>query len=181
MVVTDNFNRADAANLGANWTDPGGNWSIVSNQASGPGSGDQDNYAIWTANVFANDQYSQATLKSTGSVGVTVRASGTGAGKQWYALRLLDATQAVIELVSNATGRSLLTTITHAFAVNDVIKLDAASTTLTAYLNGAQVGQVTNAALASGSAGIMIFSAPTQTLDDWEGGDGVTKGYLLCR
>ena len=58
---------------------------------------------------------------------------------------------------------------------------DVTGTTLTAYLNGAQVGQVTDATIASGSPGIAIFAAATQTLDDWEGGDGVTKGYLLCR
>lgn len=36
-MFLDNFNRADAASLGANWIDGGSGWSIASNQATGTG------------------------------------------------------------------------------------------------------------------------------------------------
>lgn len=36
-ILVDNFNRADSTNLGSDWTETSGSWSIASNQLSGNG------------------------------------------------------------------------------------------------------------------------------------------------
>jgi hypothetical protein len=79
-MATDDFNRADASDLGANWTPQTGSndLEIVSNQTATIGSTPYINYYDG-AGAVANDQFSQATVSgqtvNATWIGVVVRAS----------------------------------------------------------------------------------------------------------
>ena len=66
VVATDNFNRADGA-LGANWAEAATAYTdnqpvISSNEVMSGGGGSYDNASYWSANSFANAQYSKAKI-----------------------------------------------------------------------------------------------------------------------
>lgn len=74
--ITDDFNRADNADLGAAWDVVGGAtaFHITSNQAIPASFGGSDSYEIYTgAGAIANDQWARADLTCVGT-------SGSGAG-----------------------------------------------------------------------------------------------------
>ncbi len=179
LVVTDNFDRANAASLGANWSDPGSNWGILSNQASSQATGDTAEATTWSANSFGANQYSKATIKSLGLTAVVVRCSGTNAGGtlRLYRFTVSNSTTGTITRIDPSAGTVSLLSIPGTYAIGDVIYLEAsgtAPTTLTAKLNGVQIGQVTNtpdAGLASGAVGFQVITPLTRAFDDWEGGD----------
>lgn len=102
IIFEDNFNRADAATLGANWIDAGDGWSIASNRAVGTGvaildiphptpSGSMvvslltvdeeigDIYRL-LLNVLDDQNYHVATLTITGSADGTIALGKVVAG-----------------------------------------------------------------------------------------------------
>jgi hypothetical protein len=195
-VATDNFNRADNADLGTNWTPPTGvtGWSISGNQAL-EDSGGAFCAEYWNAVSFANDQYSQAivdgvTLESVvnNGAGVAVRIA-TGANTMYRAY-----------LNSNASGEIQLTkhvagvvtelaqyTAGAAPALLDGIRLEVRGTTLKVYhssAGGAYVERIStdDSSIASGSAGIAgKANSNLNLVDNWDGGDlsAVTTNYGL--
>src|SRR6516165_8268162 len=82
-LVSDTFTRADSGTLGPNWTASSGStetgtFGISSNAAvASPASNRAASY--WTANSFANDQWSEVLANSSGSAnrlaGVCLRAT----------------------------------------------------------------------------------------------------------
>ena len=62
-MATDDFNRADNADLGANWTIQSGQAAlqIVSNRAV-PSNNFSDCGEIWVADSFSDDQYSESVV-----------------------------------------------------------------------------------------------------------------------
>lgn len=180
VLATDNFNRANAANLGANWTEELGGWSIVSNAAVPDNLGGSDSIGYWNAITWPNDQYSQAKITVTGTtgnsqgLGVTVRKSTSTVAR--YRLVADHAAANNMELAVFNTAYTSLWQRTQAFTNGDTIYLEAQGTTIIGKLNGVAVGAATtNSAIASGKAGIGFSSFETAAvLDDWEGGDFAT-------
>jgi hypothetical protein len=78
--VSDDFNRADSASLGSNWTEIGGNTSIVSNKLKG------QSVSGWDLNIF------NTAVGVNQYVRITPSSGGSGAGNFNYAfLRYTDA------------------------------------------------------------------------------------------
>lgn len=178
-VATDNFNRADAANLGANWSDSvesianAANADIVSNQAVNDLDHDNDNF--WNANSFANNQYSQITVKTIDSgtdafSGVLVRGNASD-----YVFAQMNKFSARYQMYwYNGGAYTSLGTYDVVPAVNDVLRLEAIGTTFNFYLNGILRITATNgSAPSSGSPGFIVSGSTDagNALDDWSGGD----------
>lgn len=172
MSVSDNFNRADAATLGANWTnDQGSGFGISSNQAQ-PKTAANYGSAFWSANSFNNDHSSEFTCASANLYpAVGVRMSS---GSNWYAY---FAHREVQKAVGGSV--TLMGTFTNTFGSGDVAKLTATGTTLEGFKNGASQGTLTDASLSTGAPGLVAYDNAT-LMDDWTGtgeisGPGVSR------
>ncbi len=177
LPATDNFTAADGTVLttySANWTADRNNF-VVNTNALAPNSSFAQCCAKWNADAFNNDQYAKATvagmdLTSTIRMGVCVReASGN-----FYGFTVTTGSRKLYVL--NAGAETVLGSDTVSCAVNDVLRLVAAGTTITAYVNDVSIFSVTDAALGSGSAGVAgeghFTGLTTQRIDNWEGGNG---------
>lgn len=165
LPATDDFNRADALDLGANWTnstsyDAGAKIRIVSNTASVSGSA-RGPSAYWNADSFTADHYSQCVLGTAPDVGPAVRI----ATNQSY---VISGSNHTLSKVTNGTSFSTLQTLP-SMAVGDTIKLTVEGSTLKVYKNGSQTGtNQTDATFSTGNPGLWGW---TGAMDDWEGGN----------
>lgn len=177
-MPTDNFNRSNTwpgGGLGANWTIMlNGGLDIFGNEAIGSTSANCLNR--WSADSFANDQYSRVTIGDSDrdKQGPGVRLSGSGATSSGYVLSTwlgfgwqlyrVDA-GAFTEIAADTDG-------SHAYALGDVAELQVSGTSLTVLKNGSAVTgmPVTDATYGSGAAGIYA-NTTSGRLEQWEGGD----------
>lgn len=179
LPATDNFNRADA-DVGANWTELGNTTSnpgfLVSSNAvkanPTPGGG-VGAFAMWNADSFSADQYSQFTYATSGNMGLGVRLADNGSAKaNGYVWRIAGGT------ISKANGGTVTTLVSSISvpAVGSVCKMVIAGTTITVYDDGVSIGTVTDATWASGSPGLYGTSGNAGTADDWTGDNGSGGG-----
>src|SRR6478736_6421831 len=166
-TYTDDFNRADAGTLGANWVDLDAGFGIVSNAAQG-GSGEAVSY--YNA-VVGDDQYSKVVWIGNGnvhSVGVRI-----GAGPVGYFLSFLaGGTEWRIKINGWAgSGADIAGGTTTAPVATDVIEIRAVGTTISAYKNGVLLGSGTDSTYTSGRVGIGGYLVDVPAFDSWEGGD----------
>ena len=173
LPATDNFNRANAANLGANWTAQAGNMQVTSNEIGANGaSSSTENGVYWNADTFGDDQYSQviaASVESYAGAGAACRIA-TNTDDSWYGFYSDTSYLYFFKMVSG-TWTSIDSDSTPA-STSDVIKIDAEGTTITGYRNGSSQATNTDSALASGAAGVTSWGDGVgTTVDDWEGGN----------
>jgi hypothetical protein len=129
--------------------------------------------AAYYAGTFSNDQYAEAKITQVGSatqrMGVAVRA---GAGSA-YVFLVGSGEWFLAKLVS--FGYVGLTSGSLTLTANDVIRLEASGTTITAKQNGSTISTVTDASHASGNPGVCgdgsAASGTYTLLDDWVGDD----------
>lgn len=179
-IASDNFNRANAGTLGANWTtrDSLGVFGIVSNQAS---STTDNSASYWNANAFPNDQWSQCTVTNPGGAtnsgagpSILQNTSGTDSGYDAY-----TATNGVGVWLANAGSYSQIGTLSATIAANAVIYMERQGSTILVKSNTVSLGTVTNSTLASGKAGIQYGQGgATDALDDWSAGDFASGGAI---
>lgn len=174
QIVSDNFTRANALNLGANWTAVTGQNSlgITSNQAvtDGVSAHSHANYfsgAGWTG---GNDQYAELTVQANPAAndgGPTVRSAT--AAQTFYVCDINNADTAAlgtsqhVEIFAVSAGTFTLigSTATLVVSAGDIIRVEAQGTTIRGLVNGVQKASGTNSALASGKVGLQ-----------WWGGTG---------
>lgn len=165
-TLTDDFNRADAANLGAGWT---GDTSvdalpaIASNKAEGRGSGGNVTSDVRTE-TFDNDQSASAVvagdLADACWVGLFVRATATRNGGYLVIYYNTGAHVHVMILFKRTGGGTFVqlgatyTLPGNILAAGDVIKLSAVGTTLDVFINGVSQGTRTDSLFTSGVPGI---------------------------
>jgi hypothetical protein len=185
-LASDNFNRADENPLSGSgvWSTYSANdpLALVSNQVRGTVvGGTVDGLETHTVSL-PNDQWSQATLVALGAsyseVGVMLRfaAPNTESG---YFFTVYDAGAGVHGHIVKvtATVQVGLTDFAMTLIGNDVIRLEAIGTALTAYQNGAQVSTTTDGDFGSGRAGLFFYTQSplaNTKLDDFSCGDFVS-------
>ncbi len=176
LPASDTFTRADGA-LGANWTGVAtgtGNLGIVSFDAvrtDGP-------YGIsfWNADVFSNDHYSEIIVTADNYPAPAVRLSAGGGGNGYMAiLNSISSKVAFFKLVAGEF--ILINDLEYEIpATGPVARLTVSGTTLTLSVNGTDVQSVTDAAVASGSAGMVIES--DGAIGAWSGDNLAPSGTL---
>lgn len=189
---TDNFDRADNASLGANWTEgaggQGSSLAISSNQCVLTAGAGTYSTAQYNSQVSTDNQYAFITVVSmTGSnlrsSEVWVRKDNTAATNTNYKGEARsDINHAIYKTIAGTETQLLASSTT--WAAGEVMRLEVNGTSLTLYKNGVAVNgaPVTDSVL-SGSTyrsvamAAYIFSATeVVTLDNWGGGDLV--GHL---
>lgn len=185
-MASDDFNRTNASGVGAlgsNWSEHAGSMRIISQVVYGNGG---EYNAISYVGTWANDQSSHYTLAGTGvEMGPATRLSGTSAANfsgYWLSnrplgLRLRKLVNGSITTIADGLGTA---------ATNgQAIKLDAAGTSLRAYVAGSQVGSTqTDSAVSSGNPGFMTWAnSSSEGVDDWIGtgdaGSAVLTGTAI--
>lgn len=190
QIITDDFNRADAATLGANWTNSvGSGFGIVSNRASSKTAGASVavfSGASWTG---GNDQYGEAaiiTKNSTKDAGILCRGA-TGA-ETFYIFEINDNDAAVAlgssmrcGMYKAVAGVYTLLGSTSSFVVSttDVLRIEAQGTSITAKLNGAtKLGPNTDSSIASGKCGLSGYDTVAGIVfDNFAAGDFTTGDF----
>ena len=177
-TFTDDFNRADSGDLGANWVEVvGGGMSILTNQLRGQ-NGDLANCRM--ANALDSDaHYAEIKVMSvTGQTlnrdGPTVRNSTDAAGTEDYqGFGFRTETTVGIHEIVNGSLADLAgpTTITH--TSGDTYRCDvSADDVLNGYQNGTlRVGPVTDTSLAGLLRG-GVRSRSNTLFDDFAAADG---------
>jgi hypothetical protein len=177
LPATDTFTGSDGTQLtaySASWTLNKGDFDIQSNSLASDAA--NDTIAHWNADAFNADQYAQGTVVAyTGdwvATGVSVRCAASG--ETAYTVLYFHAPWKELGKY-NATVYTSLASHDALIAVNDIVRLEVSGTTITPKVNGvtdADLGAQTDAALASGSAGVAGNSDTTAArLDSWSGGN----------
>jgi len=194
VLATDDFDRADNADLGANWTplsdgnNGGDNFAIVSNAAKSPDA--VDSCEAYTGITWPDDQWSEVTLSAT-------LANGQGAGSGPAVRCAAPGTITQYRFIGNGSGwelgyfvtgshTTIATDTTPTFTAGDRLYLEVQGTTLIAKkntTNGSGGTQVTtaqttgNGNIATGRAGIAHSSGDVTTaIASWQAGDFAAAG-----
>ena len=177
-LATDDFNRADSANLGANWTALDTTFAIASNQAAANGAGGVFTVR-YTGATFPDDQWAQVTVNASVE---TQTDQGCGpcvrmqAGGNLYLLQGNTVETRIYKRVSG--GYTQLGTDGPSIAAGDVLYLEIQGSQLIAKKNGSTIcGSPTDSAIASGNAG--LWAGPLNTVnnvDDFSAGDFAAAG-----
>lgn len=173
---SDDFNRADSTDLGANWVEVSGDWSIVSNQLSPGAAGGTIILRASTA-MASNDNFAQITITATTTASQGVWCRGNSNISQGYLWRNNGSTWDLFSVVGGSFTN--IGTYSAAAAPGDVAKVQAVGSTITGYVNGVSRVSVTNTAVTTGTAvGVRSDSASAVRYDDFSAGD-VTFGATL--
>ena len=175
-TFTDNFTRADSTDLGSNWVEVSGDWSIVSGQLS-PGAAGGTIILRAAGAMASNDHSAQVTIAATGAVSQGVWCRGNSNISQGYLWRNNGTSWDLFSVV----GGSFVNIGTYAAAAvaSDVAKIQAVGSTIKGYVNGVQRVSVTDTAVTSGtSVGIRGESTNLLRYDDFTAAD-VTAGATL--
>lgn len=183
-LASDNFNRANAGTLGANWTEAnqalGQGFSIVSNQAVATIGPSNDSDQIYNAVTWPNDQWSQADLTGVGQngpadgegAGVEVRTSNPGASHaSMYRVTIGTVDQVQLQKFIGNTYTDL-GDANPTYVTGGTMYIEVQGTTIKVIYQGSTIFTVTDSAVTSGSAGIGYSTAMTSVIiDNWSGGD----------
>lgn len=172
-TFTDDFNRADSTNLGANWVEVSGDWSIVSNQLSSGSAG--GTILLRAAGAMAsNDNSAQVTIAATAAVSHGVWCRGTATLTSGYLWRNDGTSWNLFSVVGGSF--TSIGSFAGAAVAGDVAKVQAVGSTIKGFVNGIQRVSVTDTNVATGtSVGIRAESVSALRFDDFTAAD-VTSG-----
>lgn len=177
-TFTDDFNRANTSDLGANWVEVSGDWSIDTNRLS-PGASGGTIILRAAAAMDSSDHYAQVTIAATtaASHGVWCRANPTGGLTSGYLWRNDGSSWDLFSVIGGSF--SVIGSYAAAAAPSDVARVQAVGSTIKASVNGIERVSVTDTGVATGtSVGLRSESTSLIRFDDFTAAD-VTAGAAL--
>ena len=176
-TFSDDFNRANNTDLGANWVEVSGDWSIVSNQLS-PGAAGGTIILRAAGAMASNDHYAQVTIAATAAVSQGVWCRGNSNISQGYLWRNNGTSWDLFSVVGGSF--TVIGTYSATAVAGDVAKIQAVGSTIKGFVNGTQRVSVTDTAVTTGtSVGIRGESSGSLRYDDFSAAD-VTAGATLA-
>lgn len=181
-VHTESFNTADSDTLGPDltWSEVSGDWDVVSNGCAKVSQDTVTQFARADADVSSNDNYCQAAeLQATAKIAGPATRFSASATTLYATWQVNGTSRRISKWV--AGSQTDLATAAWTYAQNNVAKIEASSSTITAYQDGVQRVQTTDTSIASGTrGGFMAYQAvATAMFDSFEvgdiGGGAVTK------
>lgn len=182
-LASDDFNRADNTDLGANWNNISGSTgplTIFTNAVRWTAALDDGTEVYDGGIAWPNDQYSQCTVTGSGASGanpdtgpgVCVRGSaGTNMYRVCIGFGASSGETGIAKFVS-AAHTALGAFGTDGFVSGDVLRVEVSGSTITVFRNGTQVEQRTDTSITSGNPGLSYSSVQGDShMDDWSGGD----------
>ncbi len=180
QIATDLFLRPDQNPIAGNWTNvpPVGNITgaveILSHQATESGTA-LFSMALWNANSFPNDQYSEMSFATFGSGGgsngPSVRTDSSGDG--YIGLYGQSVNTLYIDKISGGNAVLLNSVGGITLVSSDILRLEIVGTGLTLKVNGIAKLTASEGSFASGAAGMFFYGAgsPSGAATYWAGGD----------
>lgn len=169
---SDDFNRVDSTDLGSNWVEVSGDWSIVGNQLSSGSAGGTVLLRAATP-MSSNDNYAQATIAATASVTQGVWCRGNSNLTSGYLWRNNGTSWDLFAVVGGSF--TLIATYTAAAAVNDVAKIQAVGSLIKGFVNGVERVSATDTSVTTGTTvGIRCESTNAIRWDNFSAGDVVS-------
>lgn len=176
VSFSDDFNRANSTDLGANWIEVSGDWSIVSSQLS-PGAAGGTIILRAAGAMAGNDNYAQATIAATTAASHGVWCRGNSNISQGYLWRNDGSSWDLFSVVGGSF--SVIGTYAAAAAPGDVAKVQAVSSTIKGFVNGIERVSVVDTGVGTGtSVGIRSESTSLIRFDDFTAAD-VSAGATL--
>lgn len=181
--VRDTFDRADAGNLGANWTDLFGGLDIVGNAAAAPSAA--PNLSYWNVAQFSADCEVYDTISTLPADGTTcvllarMQNVGSIATLDCYGCTLSKVAGAgndtiTLSIITNGVGTPLGSTITQEFSAGDKYCLRIIGSTLYALRESGGVetvlGTRTDATYSAGGYAGLVADNTTVRLNDFGAG-----------
>lgn len=162
LPASDNFNRANGAPLGSNWTPVTNMWQVVAATHAAPNNfGYSEEY--WSADAFSSDHYASVVNITVSDGGPAVRVQS---GPKSYIFDIKPGNNTTI-LKDNAGSFTNLQTGLTTPAVNDICYIEAVGTTIKLKVNGTQLGtDATDASHTGGAAGLWGWDTNT-IIDDF--------------
>ena len=156
--ISDDFNRADSTNLGANWTEDNGNWAITSNTlrsttVAGAYHKCRHNTALDSANYDV--EIDGRSGESTAGIGPFGRGAASSAVTYYGFVSFEGDANYIVEITAGAEG--ILATGTAPPAASANFRLRCDGSTLTGFENDIQDATVVDATLGSGAVGVMSY------------------------
>ena len=186
-LASDDFNRADATGLGANWVDRAGTIGVGDNQArQSTASALQENVSTYDGGItWPDDQFSRAVVAFTPTfgefAGVVARATGLRGltSDTFYMWNTTNAGVLELSKVINSSWATLTST-GQSVTSGDLIELQLEADEARGYHEGALIASVNDSAIISGQPGVFLYSVFTGTsrADDWEGGSLAAASIL---
>jgi len=171
-TFSDNFNRADSSDLGANWVEVSGDWSIVSNQLS-PGAAGGTIILRAAGAMDTNDNSAQVAIAATTTASQGVWCRGNSNITNGYLWRNNGSSWDLFSVVGGSFTN--IGTYAAAAAPGDVAKVQAVGSTIKAFVNGVERVSVTDTGVTTGtSVGIRSDSAGAIRYDDFAAEDVTT-------
>jgi hypothetical protein len=183
-TLSDDFNRSDSTNLGANWDEVTRDFEIMSNAVACPLSPDiLDAQIRHTSSLSSADHYAQVvhTLGTTNfrDVGAAVRfASGA---QTFYAFIYYNGSKLLYKRIAGSNTQ--IGTGSGTTSLPDTYKTEASGSTIAGYFNDSSVVSVTDTSITANlqvgvaasdkSAGVTLGDTK---FDDFEAGDLVSGG-----
>lgn len=175
-TFSDDFNRANSTDLGPNWVEVSGDWSIVSNQLS-PGAAGGTIILRAAGAMAGNDHSAQFTIAATTAASQGVWCRGNSNISQGYLWRNDGSSWNLFSVVGGSF--TSIGSFAGAAAPGDVAKVQAVGSAIKGYVNGVERVSVTNTAVTTGtSVGIRSESVGALRFDDFAAAD-VTAGATL--
>ncbi|MFI0236329.1 hypothetical protein [Streptomyces sp. NPDC016845] len=170
-TFSDSFDRPDGTDLGLDWIEVSGDWSIVSGQLSpGAASGTIINRAAVA--MATSDHYAQASIVATTSAsqGVWCRGNMTDGLTSGYLWRN-DGTEWTLFVVDGG-GFTSLGSYVAAAAPGDVARVQAVGSAITGFVNGTARVSVVNTTVSTGlTVGIRSESVGAVRYDNFTAAD----------
>ncbi len=197
QIVSDNFNRANANTLGANWTpyiDSGSNNhspEILNNQAANGSQTLQDSYAYYSGASWTggSDHYAEcnpiAIFAVTDGLGPGARVSFVSSLVNGYIAFVADAigssssNHGIWRFVAGV--KTVLSTFTATINATDIVRIEAEGSTIRFVLNGVVKSTVTDALLTTGNPGVYLqedTASGQMIVDNWAAGDFTEQQFI---
>jgi hypothetical protein len=176
-LAADSFTRADAASLGANWTNKRNSPGIFSNQVDCD-TGSDENIAYWSALAWPDDGYAEAANVLVSNAGRSASVGyrmPSGANRNGYYAgydgpNLGHANRAIWSWNGAALDEIVIEAVS--VAAGAIVRIRVEGTTLAMFVDGVEEIANSDATFSSGNAGLYVNAAvDTALLDDWSGGN----------
>lgn len=178
ILATDDFNRADNADLGALWDMvPTLTFAFkVLSNAAAPASATVYAAESYNGITWPDDQYAQAEVTAVaGGAGIGVLVRVSVVDESYYALTVARGGSPNVTLLRMVIGvGTILATETIAFTDGDAFRLEVVGTMLRVFARGIHFASldVDDGAVLTGRGGVINEAGPGSavSLDNWEGG-----------
>jgi hypothetical protein len=174
--VIDNFNRADAANLGANWTDDTAGLKITSNKAAATATS-TEYLAHYNVTTYGGSLECFVTL-SLANTTAEIELWALDGSLNGYRITFLPASSVIrVRRKDAGVSTQLGADISQAIGLTDQIGFSRVAGVITVYINGVSVGTRNDSTYATAASLYLDFYAGdtlSNAVDNFGGGTSAT-------